>query len=157
MKKLTRREFLKMLGIAGAGVVASQIPIKEMPSPVVNPAAVVTKPAMGAGTFHVLEGVYWSYSGDPVNGRLTIKDGSTTVFSMGITSAGVGFLPFMPSLRISDNSALVVTLADGGDGITGKLSLIGMFFIKHKHKDVVVWNEAMKDSGSWNKLFDKET
>ena len=31
MKKLTRREFLKMLGIAGAGVAASQIPLKETP------------------------------------------------------------------------------------------------------------------------------
>ena len=123
MKELTRRDFLKLTGLAIAGALASQIPIKGVLPSVANPATVITKPTMGAGTFHVLGSVYWHYSESPVGGGLTIKDGSTTVFSMEITNAGAGFLPFMPSLRISDNSALVVALADGGDGVTGKLSL----------------------------------
>ena len=71
-------------------------------NPAADTAAVVTRAAAGSGTFNVLGGIYWSYSGDPTAGGITIKDGATTVFSVGVTSGGTGFLPFVPPLRVSD-------------------------------------------------------
>ena len=92
-------------------------------APAADTAAVVTKAAGGDGTFNVVGGIYWSYDDDPTGGGITIKDGATTVFSISITSGGTGFLPFTPPIRVSDNAALVVTLAAGGGTVVGKLSL----------------------------------
>src|SRR5262249_33890385 len=76
-----------------------------------------------SGVQHCLSGVAWSYSGTPTNGNLKIEDGSgNTVFSMDITAAGAGFLPFVPPKKGTANTALILTLAAGGVGITGKLS-----------------------------------
>lgn len=95
--------------------------------PAVNTAAVVTYNAATA-VKHVISGVAWSYSGgDPTGGNLKIEDVSgTTVFSINITAQGAGFIPFAPPLRSAAvNTALIITLAAGGDGITGKLSILG--------------------------------
>ena len=61
MKKLTRREFLKLLGIAGVGVVASQIPVKGKPNVIHGTDATFTIDGetipmdMGGFTFDVPE------------------------------------------------------------------------------------------------------
>jgi hypothetical protein len=92
--------------------------------PASNTAAVVTKAAGGAGVSNVLGGVYWSYDLDPTGGSLKIEDGSgTTIFFVSITSKGPGFLPFRPALKGTANTALIVTLAAGGSGVTGKVNV----------------------------------
>ena len=75
--------------------------------------AVVTLAAV-ADRKHSLRGVSWSYAGDPTDGMLIIEDGATTVFEMPVTSGGPGQFLFPWSEKGSDNTALIVTLADGG-------------------------------------------
>ena len=93
--------------------------------PASNTAAVVTKAAPGAGLFNVIGGVYWSYDGAPTGGSLKIEDVSgTIVLEVDITADGPGFLPFSPPIRnAAANTALIVTLAAGGSGVTGKLAV----------------------------------
>jgi hypothetical protein len=88
-------------------------------TPASNTAAVVTLAAVDAFTRHLIHRVAWSYNGDPTGGRLTISDGGTTFFDVDITKSGPGSLHF--STPCGFNSAVVVTLAAGGGGITGKL------------------------------------
>jgi hypothetical protein len=84
----------------------------------------VTKTAAGAGVSNVLAMAAWSYDDDPTGGSLTIEDGSgTTVFKVDITSKGPGFIPFTPPLKGTANTALIATLAAGGAGISGIVSL----------------------------------
>lgn len=88
--------------------------------PAANTAAVLTFAAV-VGQRHVFIFIVWSYSGAPTGGRLTITDGGTTVLDIDITAGGPGDLA--PQLRGEINSAMVVTLAAGGAGITGKLNV----------------------------------
>lgn len=92
--------------------------------PAANTAAVVTKVAVAA-TSHVITGVAWSYSAAPTNGRLTITDAGNTVFDIDITAAGWGSITFpVPKVSAAVNTAMVVTLAAGGAGISGKVNIL---------------------------------
>lgn len=92
--------------------------------PAAGIAAVVTKAAGGAGVCNVVGAVFWSYDGDPTAGSLTIEDGSgTTVFKVDITSKGPGFLPFTPPMKGTADTAMIFTLAAGGAGINGVVSV----------------------------------
>jgi hypothetical protein len=91
--------------------------------PAANTAAVVAKAAGGAGVSNVLALVAWSYDGDPTAGSLIIADGASTVFKVDITAAGPGFFTFAPPLKGTANTALVATLAAGGSGVSGIVSL----------------------------------
>lgn len=96
-------------------------------APASNTAAVVTYAAAGAGVVHVISsGIAWSYAGGaPTGGNLKIEDGSgTVIFTMDITSEGAGFIPIAVAKRGSANTALIVTLAAGGSGVTGKVSVL---------------------------------
>ncbi len=89
-------------------------------------AAVVTYGAAGVGIAHSIGGVSWSYSGGtPTSGALTIADGSNTIFSIDITAAGPGFMNFDPPKIGTPNQAMTITLADGGVGLVGKLTVNG--------------------------------
>lgn len=94
-------------------------------TPATNTNAVVTYSAVSSQS-HCISGVAFSYSGGtPTNANLKIEDGSgNTVFSVDVTSSGVGFIPFFPFLRGSVNTALIITLSAGGAGISGKLSVL---------------------------------
>ncbi len=95
-------------------------------APASNTAAQITYAAAGAGVSHAISGVAWSYSAAPTGGNLKIEDGSgNTVFTMDITAAGSGFIPFPVPKKGSANTALIVTLAAGGSGVTGKVSVLG--------------------------------
>ena len=91
--------------------------------PAANTAAVVTKAAGGAGVFNILAQVAWSYDLLPTAGSLIIADGATTGVKIDITDAGPGFFQFKPPLKGTANTALVVTLAAGGSGVSGIVSL----------------------------------
>lgn len=94
-------------------------------APSSNTAAVLTFSAAGSGVSHVLGGVAWSYSGTPTGGNLKIEDGATTVFSIDVTVSGPGVVYLDPPLQGTANTALVVTLAAGGDGVSGKVNALG--------------------------------
>lgn len=110
------------IGDAGGSSIASAA--ADVHAPASNTAAVVTYAAAGVGVAHVLSGIAWSYSGTPTAGNLKVEDGAATVLSLDITSAGPGFIPFDPPKKGAANSALVITLAAGGSGVSGKVSVL---------------------------------
>lgn len=113
------------MGVAINSVIPSSVvsAAGDIHLPASNTAAVVTYAADSAAA-HIISGVVWSYSADPTGGNLKIENGSgTTVFSMDISSGGAGFIPFAPFKKGSLNTAMIITLAAGGSGITGKLSI----------------------------------
>ena len=91
-------------------------------APAANTAAVVTLSAV-AGRRHVIAGLYFGYDSAPTGGALTITDDGNTVFQVPITSEGLGFLPFDPPVQGTAGKAVVVTLAAGDSGVSGKLNL----------------------------------
>lgn len=94
-------------------------------APVANTNAVVTFAALAGGR-HTIEGIAWSYSGSPTGGNLTITDGNLgTVFNLDVTAAGPGYIPLIPPACGTVNASLVVTLAAGGSGVLGKLTVLG--------------------------------
>lgn len=98
----------------------------DVHAPGSNAAAIVTYAAGTAGTNHVITGIAWSYTAAPTGGNLKVEDGSgNTVFSVDITAAGPGFIPFDPAKRGTAGSAMIITLAAGGAGISGKVSVLG--------------------------------
>lgn len=98
----------------------------DVHEPAANTAAVVTYAAVSANSSHVISGIAWSYEGTGTlsGGNLTVSAGATTVFTIGITSKGAGFIPFQFPKKIAPNTALVVTLAAGGADVTGKVSVM---------------------------------
>jgi hypothetical protein len=100
----------------------------DVHTPAANAAAVVTYGA-DATKCHVITGIAWSYVGGiPVGGNLTITDNGVTVFSVDIDQSGPGGIEFArPKKGAAVNTAMVITLAAGGAGVTGKLSITGHF------------------------------
>lgn len=94
----------------------------DVATPAANSAATVTYTGT-AGVHDVVGQVTWSYSADPTGGLLTIKEGSTVVFSAQITKGGPGQLTFDPPITVTDGQNLVVTLSAGGSGISGQVSV----------------------------------
>lgn len=93
----------------------------DVHAPAANTAAVITYTA-AAGIEHVIDGIAWSYSGAPTGGNLKVQDGATTVFSMDITAGGHGYIPVRK--RGTANTNLVITLAAGGEGVSGKVNVL---------------------------------
>lgn len=91
--------------------------------PAANTAAIVSYPATPT-VYHVIGGVAWSYDDDPTGGRLTIVMNGSTVLDLDITTGGPGFIPFDPPKRFGVGDAVSVTLAAGGVGIQGKVSVL---------------------------------
>lgn len=91
-------------------------------APAANTAAVVTFAAV-TGKRHHLVYIAWSYSATPTGGNLKVEDASgTTVLDVDITAGGPGSLQFENPLRGEVGNALIVTLAAGGAGISGKVN-----------------------------------
>lgn len=89
--------------------------------------------AINANVVIVLEGparwefagsIVWSYSAAPTNGRLTITGGGFGL-DVDITAGGPGFIPFNYPQHGIDDTNVIITLYDGGAGITGKLNVLG--------------------------------
>lgn len=96
--------------------------VGNVDAPAANTAAVVTF-AAETGKRHHLVSVAWSYSAAPTGGNLKVEDASgTRVFSVDVTAAGPGSLQFENALRGEVGNALIVTLAAGGAGISGKVN-----------------------------------
>ena len=91
--------------------------------PAANTAAVVTLAAPGAHEYHVVGSIYWSYDDDPTGGRLFVTAGGNIVFDVDITVGGPGFVFWQPPGEALKNLPVEITLAAGGAGISGKLSV----------------------------------
>lgn len=95
-------------------------------APAVNTAAVVTLAAAGVGIQNVLHSIHWGFSAAPAAGTtLIVEDGAgTTIFTTYISAAGPGFEQFIKGGRAGTaNTAMIVTLAAGGAGVSGSLTL----------------------------------
>ena len=88
-----------------------------------NAAVIVLYPAAGAGMHHVIEGVAWSYGGQPAAGEMRVTDGAAITFDMNVTAAGWGYVPVRK--RGAANTAMTITLTAGGAGVVGRLNIIG--------------------------------
>ncbi len=111
----------------------------DVATPSSNTAAVVTYAAAGTvpqptvpgvvppptGLSHVISGIDWSYSGNPTGGNVQVTDNGDVVFNLDITNGGPGQLIFWPPRQGQPNTAMVITLAAGGGGISGKLWING--------------------------------
>jgi len=92
-------------------------------APAANTDAVCTL-AAEAGTRHALKKVWFSYDADPA-GSITIVatvKGVETTFKLDVTVKGVDRIDFSELAMVGDaNTAITITLAAGGQGVTGKL------------------------------------
>ncbi len=97
---------------------------EDVSTPSANTAATVTYAAGVNGRRHVVGQIFWSYAGGTPTGNIKIEDGvGNVVFSLDITGAGPGWLPFTPAKYGSANTAMIITLSAAGGGITGKLAI----------------------------------
>lgn len=62
-----------------------------------------------------------SYDAAPTGGLLTVSVGGNLVYSSAITAGGPG--PRNPQWKLPADQAVVITLAAGGVGITGRLNI----------------------------------
>jgi hypothetical protein len=89
-----------------------------------NLPAVVTYDAV-AGKSHIITGIAFGYDGEPTGGLLTVENGSgQIVFRIPVTTKGTGFIPFPKSKQGGVNTALIITLAAGGSGVKGYVSVL---------------------------------
>lgn len=89
-------------------------------APSAHTAAVVTFDA-DTTRKNVITSLIFGYSGGTPVGSIKVEDGSgTTVFGpIPVAGQGTWQIKFDPPLAGSTNTALIVTLADGGSGVTG--------------------------------------
>lgn len=110
------------------GLVAAQgavdVSTTDVSVPPANVAAIVAYPAAGEGVRNILGGVGWSYDDNPTGGNIQIQSANDVIFNLDITNAGPGFFLFIPPKRGGLNSTMTITLAAGGAGISGKLSVL---------------------------------
>jgi len=72
-----------------------------------------------------LQWIAYSYDAAPTGGKLTVKQGATTIFELDVTAAGAKFLDFARNqLAMTASATVTVTLAAGGAGVTGKLNVM---------------------------------
>lgn len=104
------------------------------PAPVTsaaNAAVTITQPAAGAGVRNYLSALTVSWSGGaPAAGtNVQVTDGATVLWDFYLGAAGAAqgsiHLTFPLPLRGSPNTALNVTVAAGGVGVTTKAAIAG--------------------------------
>lgn len=96
-------------------------------SPAANTAAVITLTAPGTGKAWVLRGICHSYSIPPAigSGKITVAAGGTTIFEATVQQQGLMSVPGLsPDSEwvVDANTAVVITLAAGGSGVTGDVN-----------------------------------
>ena len=89
-------------------------------SPASNTAAVLTFAAVPNCRQAVYK-IIWSYDSDPTGGQLTVTTGGEVLFQVDVTVGGPGFIPILVTGKLNQN--LVITLAAGGAGVSGKVNV----------------------------------
>lgn len=89
-------------------------------------AATVTIPAYNSfDSAREISSIQFSYDDTPTGGLLTVESPSgTVIWRHHITAAGIGPIDFPTPLPGAEGQAMIVTLAAGGSGIAGKLTVI---------------------------------
>ncbi len=84
---------------------------------------VLTFPAPGAKKAWVLPGIFWSYGGTGTlsGGNVTVTDGTDTFFTIDFAAKGNGYID-LGAIEMPENYAMVITLANGGTDVAGKLN-----------------------------------
>ncbi len=104
---------------------AAYVSATDSAHPTSNTPAVVTYAAT-AGEFHVLHQIIASLDIAPAAAvNLKVEDVSgTTIFSVDLpAAAGIYAVTFAPAKQsAAQNTAMIITLAAGGSGVTGKLN-----------------------------------
>lgn len=104
------------------GILAPGYAIPSRHAPADNTAAVVTIAAV-ANSQHYLDYIAFYYDDPPTADDMIVEDGGgTTVFSEPGVQGPIRLL-FGAGLQMTENTALVVTLAAGGAGIAGILNI----------------------------------
>lgn len=89
-----------------------------------NAAATITYSAGGSGVFHAFWGISWSLSAVPASAIvLSVTDNGTTIFAVGVTNSGPGFIPICKR-NATANTDLVISLAAAGSGIIGRVNVL---------------------------------
>lgn len=102
------------------------VPVPKAHAPNADTAAVITL-AAAAGTRHVVDKVFGSYSAAPTGGSLTIAltvAGSAVSLVVAITAAGPFDFDFPVPLQGDENTEITITLAAGSGTVVGKLNAI---------------------------------
>jgi hypothetical protein len=100
--------------------------IPKADAPAVNTAAVITL-AADASTRHVVDKVFGGYDATPTGGLLTIALtvlGSAVSLVVPLPVAEPFDLDFIAPLQGDLNTAITLTLAAGGNSVTGKLNAL---------------------------------
>ena len=84
-------------------------------------AVAITVPAV-ADMAIVIDNILFSYDSDPSAGAVTISDG-TNEPTIDIVNGGGRHLPLDYPFIAQEETAVTVTPASGGDGVTGKLNV----------------------------------
>lgn len=95
-------------------------------APAANTAAVITL-AAASGTRHVVDKIFGGYDLTPTGGSLTIAStvlATAVSMVMPIGTIGPIVLNLDPPLQGDDNTAITITLAAGGAGVTGKINAL---------------------------------
>lgn len=87
-----------------------------------NTAVVVTVAAPAGGGRHFFFSIIYSYSATPTGGRLSTTGLAGDELDIDIYAAGSDMVVF-PPLPIEYNVGFSVTLAAGGSGVVGKLTV----------------------------------
>ena len=85
-----------------------------------NTSVAITIAAV-ANRKHWVHNVQWSYSENPIGGRLTVTSAGVTKFDVDITTGGPG--GFSLEIVGGTNEQVVVTLAAGSGTCVGKLNI----------------------------------
>lgn len=95
-------------------------------APLAATAAIITL-AAAAGTRHVVDQVFGSYSAAPTGGLLTIAltvGGTAVSLIVHITAAGPFDFVFAQPLQGDDNTAITITLASGAGSVVGRINAL---------------------------------
>lgn len=79
--------------------------------------------AAETGKRHVITGPIYSYDALPSGGSLTVKDGTDTILAVSINNFGERQLVFEKPMSGTPGQSMTITLAAGGAGVTGKLTI----------------------------------
>lgn len=87
-----------------------------------NTAVTITLPSV-SNVVRILNNLWFSYSGTPTGGGVTITIDGVTFLDLDITTGGPGPLPLNRMNDGKHGSEVIVTLKAGGSGVVGKLVL----------------------------------
>jgi hypothetical protein len=91
-------------------------------TPAANTAAVITLTGVTDIT-HVIDEIVFGYNDVPTSGLLTVVNGSTTLVSVPVTSAGPHSLAPIKGIAGTSGANLVVTLAGAGAAVSGSVNV----------------------------------